>query len=161
MVHVDTTRAALMGVTPADIYATLQANLGGQFVNDFNYQNFVFQVVMQADAQFRAKISDIDRLYVRNTSGSMVPLNGLVTVSTVQGADAVTLYNLSPAVLINGAAAPGRSSGQAIAAMERIAMQHLPAGFGFDWTGMSYQELLSAGSLIPSFSSGHKRIGWS
>ena len=151
MVHVDTTRAALMGVTPADIYATLQANLGGQFVNDFNYQNFVFQVVMQADAQFRAKISDIDRLYVRNTSGTMVPLNGLVTVSTVQGADAVTLYNLSPAVLINGAAAPGRSSGQAIAAMERIAMQHLPAGFGFDWTGMSYQELLSAGQEASAY----------
>jgi multidrug efflux pump subunit AcrB len=140
-----------MGFTPAHIYATLQANLGGQFVNDFNYQNFVFQVVMQADAQFRAKISDIDRLYVRNTSGSMVPLNGLVTVSTVQGADAVTLYNLSPAVLINGAAAPGRSSGQAIAAMERIAMQHLPAGFGFDWTGMSYQELLSAGQEASAY----------
>ncbi|HEX5325231.1 MAG TPA: multidrug efflux RND transporter permease subunit [Acetobacteraceae bacterium] len=145
MVHVDTTRAALLGITPAAVYQTLQANLGGQFVNDFNYQNFIFQVVVQAQSQFREQISDIDQLHVRSSSGAMVPLNSLVTISTVQGADAVTLYNLYPAVLINGSAAPGRSSGQAIAAMEQLATQHLPAGYGYDWTAMSYQELQSAG----------------
>ncbi len=150
-VSVDTTKAALLGVTPADIYQTLQANLGGQFVNDFNYQNFVFQVVVQAEEQFRRQISDIDQLYVRSSAGAMVPLTALVTISTIQGADAINLYNLYPAVLINGAAAPGRSSGQAIAAMEQVAAQHMPQGYGFDWTAMSYQELQSAGQESSAF----------
>ena len=151
MVHVDTTRAALLGVTPAAIYQTLQANLGGQFVNDFNYQNFVFQVVVQAEPQFRQKISDIAQLYVRSSGGAMVPLDSLITVSTVLGPDALNLYNEYPAVLINGAPAPGGSSGQAIAAMQQVAAQHLPAGYGYDWTAMSYQELQSAGQELSAF----------
>jgi len=151
MVTVDTARAAVMGVTPADIYQTLQANLGGQFVNLFNYQNFVFQVMVQAEARFREKIANIGELYVRNSSGGMVPLNGLVSIKTVQGADAINRYNLYPTVLINGAAAPGRSSGQAMAAMEQIASRHLPAGFGYDWTAMSYQERLAAGQEVSAF----------
>ena len=151
MVGVDATKAALLGVTPAAIYQTLQANLGGQFVNDFNHQNFIFQVVVQAEDQFRARVSDIDELYVRSSAGAMVPLSGLVTISTVQGADAINWYNLYPAVLINGGAAPGHSSGQAIAAMEQVARQHLPRGFGYDWTAMSYQELQSAGQESSAF----------
>lgn len=151
LVKVDTTKAALLGVTPAAIYQTLQANLGGEFVNDFNYQNFTFQVIVQADQQFRGKISDIDQLYVRSTAGAMVPLSGLVTVSTIQGADAITLYNLFPAVLVNGAAARGVSSGQAITAMEQVAAKHLPQGYGHDWTGMSYQELEAAGQETSAF----------
>src|SRR5262249_31788179 len=150
-VEVDVTRAALLGVTPLAVYQTLQANLGGQFVNHFNYQNFVFQVVLQADAEFRQKITDINQLYVRSQNGSMVPLEGLVTVSTVQGADAINAYNLFPAVLINGAARPGRSSGQAMAAMEQVAARQLPAGFAIDWTGMSYQERLSSGQEASAF----------
>jgi hydrophobe/amphiphile efflux-1 (HAE1) family protein len=148
MVTVDTTRAALMGVTPEAIYQALQANLGGQFVNLFNYQNFVFQVMVQDEARYREKIDDIGQLYVRNASGGMVPLQGLVSVETVQGADAVNLYNLYPAVLINGAARAGRSSGQAMAAMEQIAAKKLPAGFGYDWTAMSYQERQAAGQEL-------------
>ncbi|MGH7052837.1 MAG: efflux RND transporter permease subunit [Stellaceae bacterium] len=151
MVHVDTTRAALMGVTPAAIYQTLQANLGGQFVNDFNYQNFIFQVIVQDEEQFRSKVSDIDQLHVRSTSGAMVPLQSLVSISTIEGADAANTYNLYPAVLINGAAAPGKSSGQAIAAMEQLARKHLPSGFGYDWTAMSYQELQAAGQEFSAF----------
>jgi multidrug efflux pump len=151
LVTVDTTRAALMGVTPAAIYQALQANLGGQFVNLFSYQNFVFQVMVQADAKFRERVADIGQLYVRNTSGGMVPLNGVVSIKTIQGADAIALYNLFPAVLINGAARPGRSSGQAMAAMEQIASKHLPAGFGHDWTAMSYQERLAAGQEVSAF----------
>jgi multidrug efflux pump subunit AcrB len=108
-------------------------------------------VVVQAEARFREKIADIGQLYVRNSSGGMVPLNGLVSVKTIQGADAVNLYNLYPAVLINGAARPGRSSGQAMAAMEQIASKHLPAGFGYDWTAMSYQERLAAGQEASAF----------
>ncbi len=151
MVTIDATKAALMGVSPADIYQTLQANLGGQFVNLFNYQNFVFQVVLQAEARFRERISDIGALYVRNSSGGMVPLNGLVSVKTVEGADAINLYNMYPAVLINGAARPGHSSGQAMAAMEQLASKHLPRGFGYDWTAMSYQEKQAAGQELSAF----------
>jgi hydrophobe/amphiphile efflux-1 (HAE1) family protein len=151
MVTVDVTHAALLGVSPLAVYQTLQANLGGQFVNHFNYQNFVFQVVVQSEAQFRQKVSDINQLYVRSSNGSMVPIEGLVSISTIQGADALNSYNLFPAVLINGAARPGRSSGQAMAAMEAIANKQLPAGFGIDWTGISYQERLSSGQETSAF----------
>ncbi|HLH95505.1 MAG TPA: efflux RND transporter permease subunit [Xanthobacteraceae bacterium] len=151
MVSVDVTRAALLGVTPLDVYQTLQANLGGQFINHFNYQNFVFQVIAQADAQFRMKLSDINQLYVRSSSGSMVPVEGLVNITTLQGADAINTFNLFPAVLINGATRPGRSTGQAMAAMEQIASKQLPSGFGIDWTGMSYQERLSSGQEFSAF----------
>ncbi len=151
MVHVDTTRAALLGVTPAAIYQALEANLGGEFVNDFNYQNFIFQVVIQDQSQFRGKVSDIDQLYVRSTAGAMVPLNSLVSVSTILGSDAINTYDLYPAVLINGSAGPGKSSGQAIAAMEQVAAKHLPSGYGYDWTAMSYQELQSAGQESSAF----------
>ena len=151
MVDVDNQKAALLGVTPAAIYETLEANLGSQFVNDFNYQNFVFQVIVQDDSQFRSKISDISQLYVKSSSGAMVPLSSVVHLTTVEGANAINLYNLYPAVLINGSAAPGKSSGQAIAAMERVAARHLPSGFGSSWTAMSYQELAAAGQESSAF----------
>src|SRR6185437_1936370 len=151
LVTVDTTRAALLGVTPAAVYQTLQSNLGSQFVNDFNYQNFVFQVIVQAQSQFRNEIDDINKLYVRSSAGAMVPLDALVKITTVQGADALNSFNEYPAALINGAAAPGSSSGQAIAAMEQVAAKHLPEGFGYDWTAMSYQELQSAGQESSAF----------
>ncbi|MGH7188155.1 MAG: efflux RND transporter permease subunit [Acetobacteraceae bacterium] len=151
MVHVDTREAALLGVTPAAIYQTLEANLGSQFVNDFNYRNFVFQVIVQDEPQFRAKVADIGKLHVRSASGAMVPLSSVVHVTTVEGANAINLYNLYPAVLINGAAAPGKSSGQAIAAMDKVAARHLPKGFGYDWTSMSYQELAAAGQESSAF----------
>jgi multidrug efflux pump len=151
MVNVDTTKAALLGVSPAVIYQTLEDDLGDVFVNDFNYQNFVFQVIVQADAQFRSKVSDIDQLYVRSTKGAMVPLQSLITTKTVQGSDALTLYNLYPSVLINGSAADGYSDGQAIAAMDQVSAQHLPKGYDYEWTGMTYQEILAAGQEGSAF----------
>lgn len=151
MVHVDTTRAALMGVTPAAIYQALQANLGSQFVNNFNYQNFVFQVIVQDETQFRNKVSDVDQLYVRSSSGAMVPLQSLVRITTIEGPDTVNAYNLYPAALINGAAASGKSSGQAMAGMEQVAKKSLPVGYDYDFTGMSYQELEATGQEIWAF----------
>jgi hydrophobe/amphiphile efflux-1 (HAE1) family protein len=151
MVKVNAARAELLGVSPQLVYTTMQAYLGSQFVNDFNYDNFVFQVIVQADQQFRSKISDINQLYVQSATGAEVPLSSLVTVSSVQGSDALTLYNEYPAVLINGAAAPGFSDGQAIAALEQASAQHLPKGFGFEWTGLTYQELLAAGQEGDAF----------
>ena len=151
MVHVDTEQAELMGVTPAAIYTALQGNLGGQFVNHFNHQGFVFQVIVQDESQFRSEVADIGQLYVRSSGGAMVPLDSLVHLTTVEGPDVINLYNLYPAVLINGAAAPGKTSGQAIAAMERVAAAHLPDGFGYNWTAMSYQELAAAGQESAAF----------
>jgi hydrophobe/amphiphile efflux-1 (HAE1) family protein len=151
MVHVDTTRAELLGVSPASVYATLQANLGSQFVNYFNYQNFVFQVIVQDLPQFRSQVNDINKLYVKSANGAMVPLNSVVTISNTLGANAINTYNEYPAVLINGSPRPGRSTGQAIAAMEQVAAKHLPKGYGYEWTAMSYQELAAAGQESSAF----------
>jgi multidrug efflux pump subunit AcrA (membrane-fusion protein) len=114
-------------------------------------QEHVFRVIVQDSADFRQRIDDIDRLYVRSTAGALVPLRSVVTVTTIQGPDAVTRYNLYPAVLINGQATPGVSSGQAIAAMQQVAAQRLPSGYGYEWTGMTYQELQSAGQECAAF----------
>ena len=140
LVQVNTARAELLGVSPSDIYATMQAALGSQFVNYFNLQSQVFQVIVQDASQFRNEVSDIDQLYVRSLTGAMVPLNSLVNVTTVQGSNAVTRYNLYPAVQINGSAAPGISTGQALAAMAAVAAQHMPKGFDYEWTSLSYQQ---------------------
>ncbi len=150
-VAVNNTRAELLGVSPEVVYNTLEDYLGSQFVNDFNYDNFVFQVIVQADQQFRSKISDIDQLYVQSSNGSEVPLSSLVKITSVQGSDALTLYNEYPAVLINGAASPGYSDGQAIAALEQASAKHLPQGFGYEWTGLTYQELLASGQEADAF----------
>jgi len=150
-VSVNTTRAELLGVSPDLVYTTMQDYLGSDFVNDFNYDNFVFQVIVQADQQFRDKISDIKQLYVQSATGAEVPLSSLVTVKSVQGSDALTLYNEYPAALINGAAAAGYSDGQAIAAMDQAASKHLPNGFGYEWTGLTYQELLASGQEADAF----------
>jgi hydrophobe/amphiphile efflux-1 (HAE1) family protein len=151
LVSVNTAKAELLGVSPQTAYSTLQAFLGSQFVNDFNYDNFVFQVIVQADQQFRSKISDIDQLYVPSSNGTLVPMTSIATVKMVQGADALVLYNLYPSVLINAAASKGASDGQAIAALEAAAAKHLPKGFGYEWTGMTYQELLAAGQEGSAF----------
>ncbi len=150
-VKVDTARAELLGVSPQLVYTTLQAYLGSQFVNLFNYDNFVFQVIVQADQQFRSKIADINNLYVESSSGAQVPISSLVTIKSVQGVDAATLYNEYPAVLINGAASPGYSDGEAIAALEQAAAKHLPQGYGYEWTGLTYQELLANGQEADAF----------
>jgi multidrug efflux pump len=150
-VTVNTARAELLDVSPQLVYTTLQDYLGSDFVNDFNYDNFVFQVIVQADQQFRDKIADIDELYVQSTNGAEVPLSSLVTIKSVQGADALTLYNEYPAVLINASPAAGYSDGQAISALEQAADKHLPKGFGYEWTGLTYQELLATGQEGDAF----------
>ena len=150
-VKVDTARAELLGVSPELVYTTLQAYLGSQYVNLFNYDNFVFQVIVQADQGYRDKVADIDKLYVKSTNGAEVPVSSVATVTSVQGADALTLYNEYPAVLINGAAGSGYSDGQAISAFEQAAARHLPKGFGYEWTGLTFQEIEAAGQEGDAF----------
>ncbi len=150
-VSVNTNRAELEGVSPQVVYTTLQAYLGSQFVNLFNYDNFVYQVIVQADQQFRNKISDINNLYVQSATGQEVPISSLVTVKSVTGPNALITYNEYPAVLINGQPAHGYSDGQAITAMEQVAAKNLPSGFGYEWTGMTYQQLLAMGQESSAF----------
>ncbi len=140
MITVNTDEAELLGVTNTAIYNTLQANLGSEFVNYFNLQSQVFQVILQNDAAYRARVSDIQNLYVQSATGAMVPMSVLVRVKTVQGSNAVTRYNLYPAIEINGAQGHGVSTGQAMMAVQKAAAAHLPKGMGTEWTSISYQQ---------------------
>ena len=145
LVSIDRTRIAQFDVSPADIFATMQAHLGSLFVNDFNLYSRVFEVQVQDEQQFRSEINDIDKLYVRSSKGTMVPLQSLVQVSTILGPASLTRYNQFPSVSINGSAAPRRSSGDALTAMAQVAGKTLPQGYTFSWTGISQQEQASAG----------------
>ncbi|HYG87638.1 MAG TPA: multidrug efflux RND transporter permease subunit [Azospirillum sp.] len=139
-VDLDRTRASLLGVTPGDVFITLQAHLGSVYVNDFNLYGRVFQVKVQADAAYRNQVEAIEQLYVRSRTGEMVPLRSLVTVRTTPAPDSITRYNQFLSAGVNGQGAPGVSSGQAMAAMQDVANRTLPAGYATEWTGLSYQE---------------------
>ncbi|REJ88737.1 MAG: multidrug efflux RND transporter permease subunit [Planctomycetota bacterium] len=138
---VDRTKAKTMSVPLSSVFGTLQAYLGSAYVNDFTYENRSYQVRLQAEPEFRASPEDIESLDVRDAAGRMVPMASLVDVSERFGPTVVRRYNLSPSAAINGSPAPGFSSGQALALMEQMAAQRLPASFDFEWTGMSYQEI--------------------
>jgi hydrophobe/amphiphile efflux-1 (HAE1) family protein len=142
----DRTKAKLLGLSLPDVFNTLQIYLGSLYVNDFNLFGHTFRVTMQADTKSRASPSDLSKLYVRNNTGGMIPLNVLGTLKPIIGPETVPHYNNYASALINGAPAPGFSSSQAVVAMERAAAQTLPRDFGFEWTGVTFQEL-SAGSL--------------
>jgi multidrug efflux pump subunit AcrB len=142
----DRTKAKLLGLSLPDVFNTLQIYLGSLYVNDFNLFGHTFRVTMQADTKSRASPSDLSKLYVRNGSGGMIPLNVLGTLKPIVGPETVPHYNNYASALINGAPAPGFSSSQAVVAMERAAAETLPRDFGFEWTGVTFQEL-SAGSL--------------
>lgn len=145
---IDRTRSQLLNVPISQIFAALQAHFGSQYVNDFILSNRVYRVRVQSDSEFRYRADQINDLHVRSTTGEMVPLRTLVTLRTNFGPQLVNRFNLFPSVTINGAAAPGVSSGQALAAMERVAGNDLPSGFGFAWSGISYQEKLAAGQAV-------------
>jgi hydrophobe/amphiphile efflux-1 (HAE1) family protein len=142
----DRSKAKLLGLNLPDVFNTLQIFLGSLYVNDFNIFGRTFRVTLQADKGARADASDISRLYVRNSIGRMVPLSTLGQLRPMVGPETVPHYNLYGAALINGSAAPGYSSSQAIVAMGRAASRALPADFGYEWTGITYQEL-KAGSV--------------
>jgi len=142
----DRNKAKLLGLSLPDVFNTLQIYLGALYINDFNLFGRTFRVTVQADNDARASENDISRLYVRNSNGGMVPLSTLGTLKPIVGPETVPHYNGYASALINGGAAPGFSSGQAIAAMERAANAALPRDFAFEWTGITYQEL-KAGPL--------------
>ncbi|OHB29055.1 MAG: hypothetical protein A2790_17130 [Phenylobacterium sp. RIFCSPHIGHO2_01_FULL_69_31] len=137
-----------MGLTTADINATLSTALGGSYVNDFMDRGRVKKVFVQADAPFRMKPEDLDRWYVRNAAGQMAPFSAFASSHWTIGSPRLERYNGLPAVNIQGAPAPGQSSGQAMQAMEAIAAK-LPPGIGYEWTGLSLQER-EAGAQAPA-----------
>lgn len=143
--EVNRTKAKTMGVPLGNVFGTLQAYLGSAYVNDFTYNNRSYQVRVQASSEFRATPEDIERLDVRDNQGRMVPLSSLVAVREKFGPSVVQRYNLYPSASVNGSAAPGTSSGQALEIMEQMADDRLPPGFDHDWTGMSFQEKLAGG----------------
>lgn len=128
-----------------EIYSTLQTYIGSRYVNDFNAFGRTYRVYVQADQQFRSNPEDIGQLYVRSRLGEMIPLNNLVTITSTAGPQTINHYNLHRSIEINGAAAPGFSSGQAIQAMEKIAAEIIPPNMGFEWSGISLEELESGG----------------
>jgi multidrug efflux pump len=148
---VDRTKAKQLGVPLGSIFDTLQINLGSLYTNDFNKFGRTFQVVVQADAPFRSNADAISQLKVRSNNGDMVPLGSLMKVSDSYGPDRVQRYNAYVSADINGAAAPGVSSGQAQAIMEKIAAETLPKGVSFEWTDLTYQDILAGNTLVYVF----------
>ena len=144
---IDRVRADALQVPVSTIFSTLQSQLGGRYVNDFNFQERGFQVKIQADTPYRDSSEDISRLYVRNSNGNMVPMTSLATLSTSLGPQTVDRYNMLSAIKINGNAAPGYSSGEAMQAMQRVAAQTLPNGYTYDWSGMSFEERKNTGQV--------------
>lgn len=142
----DRSKAKLLGLNLPDVFNTLQIYLGSLYVNDFNLFGRTFRVTLQADKSSRANASDLSKLYVRNETGGMVPLSTLGTLKPIVGPETVPHYNNYASALINGGPAPGYSTGQAIAAMERAAAAALPRDFSYEWTGITFQEL-KAGSI--------------
>jgi hydrophobe/amphiphile efflux-1 (HAE1) family protein len=142
---IDRDKAQVLKVDLSSIFQTLQASLGGYYVNDMNLFGRTWQVQVQAEAQDRSSIDDIYRINVRNADGEMIPLRSLVEVRPIIGPQALIRYNNKTAVTVQGSAAPGVSSGQALAAMEQVAQKTLPRGYQGQWTDVSFQEKRAEG----------------
>jgi len=148
---VDRVKAKQLGVPLQTIYQTLQINLGSLYVNDFNQFGRTYQVRVQADAQFRSQADQIAQLKVRNDKGEMIPLSSLMRVKDSYGPDRVQRYNNFVAAELNGGPAAGVSSGQAQAIMEKLAAETLPKGVTFEWTELTYQDILAGNTMIYVF----------
>ncbi len=149
--HVDRTQTKSLGIPLSNVFDTLQANLGSVYVNDFNKFGRTYQVRVQADAPYRSGTEDILRLEVRNDQGEMVSLGTMVEVSETLGPQFITRYNMYPSAKISGQGTRATSSGEAMAIMEQLAAEKLPASLGYEWTGMSFQEKAAAGQTFLVF----------
>jgi multidrug efflux pump len=145
---IDRTKARQLGVPVTEVFDTMQIYLGSLYVNDFNRFGRTYSVRVQADAPFRAHAEDVGHLKVRSGSGEMVPLSALMSLKPAAGPERAMRHNGYLAADINGRAAPGFSSGEAQAAIERIAAQTLPPGISFEWTELTYQEILAGNSAV-------------
>jgi hydrophobe/amphiphile efflux-1 (HAE1) family protein len=147
-IKIDREKVNALGVNISDLFTTMQIYLGSFYINDFTKFGKVFRVFVQADKQYRSAKEDIEKLYVKNITGDMVPLSALLEIKEIIGPQNLTHYKMYRSIQINGAAAPGYSSGDAMKAMEEIAKRVLPKTYGFEWSGMSYQEKLAGNAQI-------------
>jgi multidrug efflux pump len=145
---VDREKVKQEGISLTDLFQTMQIYLGSEYVNDFNRFGRTYQVIVQADAPFRATAENVAQLKVPNARGEMIPLGSVLRVQESHGPDRGLRYNAYPAADINGGPAPGVSSGQAIALMERLARETLPNGIGYEWTDLTYQQILSGNTAV-------------
>src|SRR5499427_1557363 len=149
--EVDRVKTEALQVSLDQVFAALGGYLGSTYVNQFNQFGRVFQVYVQADSQSRLRLEDVENMFVRNKDGQMIPLGTLVTITPTVGPSLISLFNLYPTATIIGLPAQGVSSGQALTLMEEIARRTLPAGTGFEWSAMSYQEKLVGNQMYIVF----------
>ena len=154
LVTVDREKAKALGIPLSQVSTTLNVFMGSEYVNDFNFNNRTYRVYVQADKPFRMNAGDLHSYYVRSNSGQMVPLDNLVTVTNSSGAPVISHYDLFRSVEIDGSAAPGYSSGQGIKAMENLAAKTMQPGMAYEWTGLTLDEIESAGKTLIIFSLG-------
>lgn len=147
---IDRAKADMLGVPPSRVFEALQVYLGSAYINDFNLIGRTYRVTAQADTQFRDDVSDIQQLKTHSNSGAMVPLGAVATIENRAGAYRVLRYNLYPSIDIEGESAPGRSSGEGLAAMDRLAAK-LPAGVSAEWTEIAYQQKLAGNAAMIVF----------
>lgn len=150
-VNVDREKAKQLGVNISEVYSTLSTLLGSAYVNDFNLYGRNFRVMAQADSTYRSSISELSKYYVRNSSGGMIPLGSLVTTKVTENPYVISHYNIYRSIEINGSPKPGFSSGQAIEALKEVAAETLPAGYGYEFSGLSREELKAGNSSTMIF----------
>ena len=151
-VDVDREKCKKLGVSISDVYNTMQTYLGSRYVNDFTVYGRNFRVVAQADTMFRSDIKNLDQYYVKNQSGELLPLSTVITYTTMESAPLITHYNLFRTAEINGGPKDGFSSGQAIQALREVAEKVLPAGYGYEFSGLSREEINAGSSTVYIFS---------
>jgi The (Largely Gram-negative Bacterial) Hydrophobe/Amphiphile Efflux-1 (HAE1) Family len=150
-VDVDREQCKKLGVSVADVFNTMQTYMGSRYVNDFNIYGRNFRVVAQADTSYRGDISELQRFYVRNSQGNMIPLSAVTTYTTTQAAPLIQHYNLFRSAEINGSPKDGYSSGQAIQALREVADKVLPTGYGYEFSGLSREEINAGSKTIYIF----------
>ncbi len=151
-VDVDREKCKKLGVSLSDVYNTMQTYLGSKYINDFTIYGRNFRVVAQADTMFRADIKNLEQYYVRNQAGTLLPLSTVITTSTIESAPLISHYNLFRTAEINGNPKEGFSSGQAIQALREVADKVLPAGYGYEFSGLSKEEINAGSSTLYIFS---------
>jgi HAE1 family hydrophobic/amphiphilic exporter-1 len=150
-VSVDREKCKKLGVSLGDVYSTIQTYMGSDYVNDLTLYGRTFHVVAQADTVFRGDISNLNQYYVRNAAGVMLPLNSLITYKVTESAPLISHFNIFRTAEINGDAKPGFSSGQALQALQEVATKTLPAGYGYEFAGLSRQEIQAGNSSVIIF----------
>jgi hydrophobic/amphiphilic exporter-1 (mainly G- bacteria), HAE1 family len=150
-IDVDREKAKQLDVNISSVYSTLSTLLGSSYVNDINLYGRNFRVMEQADSTYRSSLNELNRYYVRNGSGTMVPLSSLITTTLIESPSLISHYNIYRSIEINGSAKQGYSSGQAIEALKEVAAQSLPAGYGYEFSGMSREEIKAGNSSLYIF----------